>query len=78
MKQTRVEKLVREFGEVLRKAGVDHYAIIVRDPDDLTDHVRTDGSFVWLMGAGMEIIEGAKDDRINILVDNDEDEPEPV
>ena len=72
--QTRAEKIVREFGETLRKEGVDHFAIIVRDPDELTDHVRTDGSTVWLMGAGMEIIEGAKEDRMNVAVDNDDDD----
>lgn len=72
--KTRAEKLVREFGETLRKEGVDHFAIIVRDPDELTDHVRTDGSNVWLMGAGMEIIEGAKEDRMSTLVDNGDDD----
>lgn len=70
----RAADIVREFGRRMEELGVDHYAIIVRDPDALTDHIRTDGGTVWLMGAGMEITEGAKDERNAVYEDSDDDE----
>lgn len=68
--------LIAEFKARALELGIECYAIILRDPDELTDHVRTGGSNIWLMGAGMEITEDARLSRVTLYEEDGEEDDE--